>query len=103
MLLTELEASKSTQQNAPQIDGQIILSTYKDLKRKPSSPEYKDFVQGFIDKIIVGRYMVDITIKTGIDVFPELDSTYSIKRQVIYEERKKQLMERDTQERGVYI
>ena len=97
-LLTELEASKRTAPSVPQIDGQLILSTYKELKNKPSSPEYKVFIQSFIDKIIVGRYMVDITIKTGLDVFPELDRTYSIKRQVIYEERTKQY-----KERGVYI
>jgi len=71
------------------IDGQMIRERYRELKRTPASPEYKEFVQSFIDKIIVGRYMVEITVKTGLDVCPELDTTFSVKRQVIYEERKK--------------
>ena len=78
----------TTDKNAPIIDSQLICSTYRRLKETPASPEYKDFIQGFIDKIEVGRYAVDITLKTGLDIFPELDTTYHVKRQEIYETKK---------------
>ncbi len=88
-LLSRLNACNGNIENFSNIDGQLIRSTYKKLKATPSSPEYKAYIQSFIDKIIVGRYTVDITIKTGLDISSELDTTYHVKRQEIYEERKK--------------
>ena len=87
-LLAQLNACSHNENSLPAIDGKLIRSTYKKLKAAPSSPEYKAFIQSFIGKIAVGRYMVDITLKTGLDVCPELDITYSVKRQEIYEEKK---------------
>lgn len=87
-LLAQLNACSHNENSLPAIDGKLIRSTYKKLKAAPSSPEYKAFIQSFIGKIAVGRYMVDITLKTGLDVCPELDTTYSVKRQEIYEEKK---------------
>ena len=88
-LLTALNSAETGEKSVPEIDSQLILSKYKDLKSSSASPEYKEFLQCFIDKIIVGKYTVDITLKTGLDVFPELDTTYSVKRQEIYENGKK--------------
>lgn len=88
-LLTELSTMDLGEISLPKIDGQMIISKYNELKDKPSSPEYKEYIQSFIDKIIVGKYIVDITLKTGLDIFPQLDTTYNIRRQEIYAERKK--------------
>ena len=67
------------------IDIKLILSKYAEVREAPSSPAYKEFICSFIDKIEVGKYMVDITLKTGLDIFPKLDTTFHIKRQEIYE------------------
>jgi len=66
------------------VDVQLILSEYNKLKESPSLPMYKDFIRSFISKIEVGRYFVDITIKTGLDIFDELDSRCIVRREAIY-------------------
>ena len=71
-LLSTLSKSETEEQSIPEIDSQLILSKYKGLKSSPSFPEYKEFLQNFIDKIIIGKYAVDITLKTGLDIFPKL-------------------------------
>ena len=70
-----------------QIDTSLILSEYAEACQSPSLPAYKDFVSQFIDRIEVGKYVVDITLKTGLDVCPELNTTNHIRRQEIYEKR----------------
>lgn len=70
------------------IDANVILSDYNDVKRSPSLPGYKDFIKSFIDKIDVGSYTVDITLKTGLDVCKALDKSFSVRRQEIYEAKK---------------
>ena len=69
------------------IDTSLILSEYRTLKDTPSLPEYKTFVAGFIDKIVVGKYSVDITLKTGLDIVPDLNTTYTVSRQEIYNQK----------------
>ncbi|MBQ9747020.1 MAG: hypothetical protein IJW21_09405, partial [Clostridia bacterium] len=70
------------------IDTGLILSTYRELKNTPSSPAYKEFIGSLISKIEVGRYTVDITLKTGLDICKALDSKYSVRRQEVYEGKK---------------
>ena len=65
-LLSRLNACNGNIENFSNIDGQLIRSTYKKLKATPSSPEYKAYIQSFIDKIIVGRYTVDITDRKSV-------------------------------------
>lgn len=75
--------------NAPIVDVQLILSEYGKVKDSPSSPAYKDFIRSFISKIEIGRYYVTITLKTGLDILPTLDTTYTVRRQEIYEQQKR--------------
>jgi hypothetical protein len=70
------------------IDPQMILADYNEVKDSPSSPAFKDFIRAFIDRIDVGAYTVKITLKTGLDMFPSLDTTYEVSRREIYEHRK---------------
>lgn len=67
------------------IDVQTMLAEYKEVKASPSSPDYKEFIRGFIERIEVGTYSVKITLKTGLDIFPSLDTAYEVSRQKIYE------------------
>lgn len=69
------------------IDANLILSDYNGIRNTPSLPEYKDFIKGFIDKIEVGKYNVDVTLKTGLDVVPGLNQTFNVRRQTIYERK----------------
>lgn len=71
------------------VDPVLILSEYRKLKKTPSSPAYKTFICSFIEKIEVGRYAVTVTLKTGLEIFPELDTVLTVKRQEIYENGKK--------------
>lgn len=96
--LTELEAEKSALEarlaggaNLPDsvpIDTALILEQYAKIKETPASPEYKDFICGFIEGIEVGKYSVDFKLKTGLGVYPELDTAVSVKRQEVYEMKK---------------
>lgn len=73
-------------QNADtEVDINLILSEYQSLKKSTSNPDYRDFIKSFIDRIDVGKYRVNITLKTGMDIFPELDTEYEVRRQEIYE------------------
>lgn len=67
------------------IDPLLIPHEYAGLKDSPSSPAYKEFVQGFIDRIEVGRYRLTIAIKTGLDVAPELDTHLTVRKEQVYE------------------
>lgn len=67
------------------VDPLLIPQEYAKLKDAPSSPAYKDFVQGFIDRIDVGRYGLTITIKKGLDVYSDLDAMLAVRRQEVYE------------------
>ena len=62
----------------------LILSEYNALSKAPSNPEYKTFIKQFIDRIVVGRYTVTFTLKTGLDIYNELDTTFTIRREEIY-------------------
>ncbi len=69
------------------VDNDLILSEYAEVKNSPSLPEYKTFVSNFIEKIEVGKYIVNITLKTGLGIYPELDTTLDVRRQEIYERK----------------
>ena len=70
------------------IDVQTMLAEYKEAKKSPTSPAYKEFIRSFIDRIDVGTYSVKITLKTGLDIFPALDTAYEVSRQKIYERKR---------------
>ena len=80
--------AKENGNTAVEIDVPTMLAEYKEVKASPSSPAYKEFIRSFIDRIDVGTYSVKITLKTGLDIFPSLDTTYEVRRQEIYERRK---------------
>ena len=95
--LGELEQEKAVldatlaKLNNPNMDGKeitvdplLIPGEYVRLKNSPSILEYKRFVQSFIGQIEVGRYGMTLTIKTGLDVFPYLDTTLSVRREEVY-------------------
>jgi site-specific DNA recombinase len=87
----ELERSQSltlVSTTDAKIDPSFILSEYADVKCTPASPQYKDFIRGFIDRIEVGSYTVRITLKIGLDIFPELNRSYEVRRQEIYTHKK---------------
>lgn len=96
--LQELEAKKSrietelakvqTKVTVWDIDPNLILSQFTEVRGTPASPAYKMFLCSLIDRIEIGRYSVDITLKTGLDIVPELNSTYSVRRQEIYARKK---------------
>ena len=67
------------------IDTNMILSEYNEVSKSPNLPNYRAYITNFIDRIEVGKYMVDITLKTGLDIYPELNNTYHVRRQEIYE------------------
>ena len=79
---------KATGQAPLAIDTQMILDEYKEIKNSPSFPTYKDYIRSFIERIDVGKYSVWITLKTGLDIFPALDTTYEVRRQEIYQKKK---------------
>jgi site-specific DNA recombinase len=71
----ELEAVLSESQSTCDdvtVDTKFILSQYAEVKDSPSSPAYKEFICGFIDRIGIGKYSVSITLKTGLDIFLRL-------------------------------
>ena len=70
------------------VEPSLILAEYAEVKRAPASLQYRDFICGFIDRIDVGSYTVRITLKNGLDIFPELNKSYEVRRQVIYEQKK---------------
>lgn len=69
------------------IDPKHIPSEYMKVKNDPYGIAYKEFIQSFIERIEVGKYYVDITIKTGLDIFPHLDTMITVRRQEIYERK----------------
>lgn len=62
------------------VDTDLILSEYAEVKNSPSLPEYKTFVGNFIEKIEVGKYIVNITLKTGLGIYHGLDTTFDVRR-----------------------
>jgi len=58
---------------------------YARLKGNTSNPKYKFYIQDFIDKIEVGRYKLRITLKTGLDIYPTLDTVLTVRRQEVYQ------------------
>lgn len=71
----------------PTLDAETILARYKEVKKGGNFFEYRTFLQRFIVKIEVDRYMVDITLRTGLGISCELDTTFSVRRQEIYEKK----------------
>lgn len=67
------------------INPEYILAEYARVKHNPASPEYKEFVQSFLDLIEVGRYMVRFFLKTGLDACPDLDTIIEVRHQTIHE------------------
>lgn len=97
--LNSLESRKATleeeiqglqHKDAPvRVDPSVILLQYANIKGSKSSPIYKEFIKSLITRIDVGRYSISVTLKTGLDIYPELDTTFNVQRQEIYEKGKK--------------
>lgn len=81
--LAQLNSAGNTE--AAIIDPHLIPAEYARLRSSPASPAYRLFIQSFIDRICVGRYTVTITLKTGLDIFDALDTTFTVRRQDIYD------------------
>ena len=71
------------------IDQQVILAQYAELRKAPMSPDFKEFIQYFIAGIEVGRYVVTITIRTGLGTCPALDTIIPVRRQVLYQRKER--------------
>ena len=94
--LKELEEKKKKAENellmlrsetsTVNIDTNMILLEYNEVSKSPNLPNYRGYITNFIDRIEVGKYTVDVTLKTGLDVYPELNNTYHIRRQEVYEQ-----------------
>ena len=76
---------KDTADRDTEADILSIPFQYTRLKGNTSDPKYKCFIQDFIEKIDVGRYELSITLKTGLDVCPALNTTLTVRRQEVYE------------------
>ncbi|MBR5310546.1 MAG: recombinase family protein [Oscillospiraceae bacterium] len=70
--------------DTPTIDTALLLSQYEYFRLSPKSPQFKNFIQQFINKITVGNYTVYIDLKTGLDIAPALDQEFSIRREELY-------------------
>ena len=79
--LATLESGQSTDT----IDPDMIRGQYRELRHSPYSPEYRAFLGEFLGRIVVGRYVVSIALKTGLGLFPELDTVTEARRQEIYQ------------------
>ena len=66
------------------VDPRLILAEYAEVKLAMAAPAFKEFIQDFIGEITVGRYSVVITLRTGLGIFPGLDTTVPVRRQEIY-------------------
>ena len=84
--LTILQLAASSE--VMEIDPAVIPAQYKELKLAPASPAYKAMLCRFVERIEVGKYTVNITIKTGLGVYDFLDTTFTVRRQEIYEKGK---------------
>lgn len=81
--------SETSPAEHPVIDPHLILDDYRQVRDTPASPRYKTFLQGFLGEIVVGRYSLTITLKTGLELFPDLDTAIPVRRQEIYERKKR--------------
>lgn len=72
------------------VDVDLILSEYNEVSKSPNLPCYRAYITNFIDRIEVGKYTVNISLKTGLDIFDELNTTYTVRRQEIYEYKQKE-------------
>lgn len=72
----------------PIINPHLILSEYTHLKNTPASPDYKAYLSDFLREISVGAYIITVTIKTGLGIIPDLDTTFTIRRQELYQMRR---------------
>ena len=86
-LISKLGQLHEAAANTEEIDLQYIPKRYAELKRSPASPEYKAFVGDFIERVVVGRYAVTVTIRTGLGVSGELDRTVTVRREAIYQSK----------------
>ena len=83
-LISKLSQLREATTNAEEIDPQYIPKRYAELKRSPASPELKAFLGDFVERVVVGRYAVAITIRTGLGVDCRLDRTVTVRREQIY-------------------
>lgn len=101
--LTELERRKNvlevamlkvtSQEETRQLSDEMLIDIkhipgeYAKVKENIFSNCYKEFIQDFITKIDVGKYNVDITLKTGLEIYPSLDKKFNVGRREIYQKK----------------
>lgn len=73
---------------AAEIDLLYIPKRYAELKQSPAPPEFKSFIADFVARVVVGRYRVELTVKTGLGLDSELDSTMVVRREDVYRTHK---------------
>lgn len=87
-LLKVMSAEEMQQSvNEKLIDIKHIPTEYAKVKENIFSNSYKEFIQDFIAKIDVGKYNVDITLKTGLEICPSLDRKLHVGRKEIYQNK----------------
>ena len=60
-----------------------LIDEYNDLPYK--SIEYREYVQKYIVNVEVRQFDLDVTIRTGMGIIDDLDKTFTIRRQELYE------------------
>lgn len=60
-----------------------LIDDYKNLKR--NTPEFRSFVQAYVDKVVTYSYHIEITLDVGFGVTDELKETITIRRGELYE------------------
>lgn len=60
-----------------------LIDDYKNMKR--NTPEFRSFVQAYIDKVVTYPYHIEITLDVGFGVTEELKETITIRRGELYE------------------
>lgn len=68
----------------PTIDPALLPKRYAELQQAPASPAFKSFIGDFIERVVVGRYEVAITIKAGLGITDAFDRTIVVRRQEVY-------------------
>ena len=86
----QLQEAGNAGKEIEHFDPDELLKQYTLMREKRFSQikrdqlEYKTFIDQFIDKVEVGRYTVEVTLKI-FNVIPEFYRAYSLRREQIYE------------------
>ena len=59
-----------------------LIGDYKQLER--NTPEFRSFVQMYVDKVVTYPYQIEVTLDVGFGVTDELKETIKIRRGELY-------------------